>query len=285
MAFQRRNDGTSGPPAKPSVEVLLVKCTALLATFVSVLLFCYNSIGLQEGSRVGDCDPGLKQPEGSIANAYAQRKDRCEGIYAREIAGTSLGVASFTKQFPNFDLKMNDTIRLDWSSPTNSTVHLRAVVLKPRFFYRMDALRREGTTSWEWPTDVLSTLGIEKTNLGVVATTTVSLNGIERELYLPLRISSKENLPSNPYEILLRSDVELSEVFVSITELDKQGKPIRYLRRDEPLQYGVYPAERGIPVLINSSDLHQNAIYEVNVGVRVRTGGSANNRFWIYSGS
>src|SRR5258708_2376523 len=160
--------------------------------YAALLLLTPAVVGLQVGS-VGpsDCDPGLRQPEGNPPNAYAQRKGRCEGIYAREIAGANLGVASFAKQFDTFDPKAGDTIRLDWSTPAHNVVHLRAVSLKPRFFYRMDALRPAGADSWMWPTDVLNVLGIDKASLGIVATTTIPLNGIDRVIYLPLRVSSK----------------------------------------------------------------------------------------------
>jgi hypothetical protein len=243
-------------------------------------------LGLEVGSSgLSDCDPGLKQPEGNPPNAYAQRKDRCEGIYAKEIAGANLGVASFTQDFDNFDPKQADTLRLDWRTPARGVVHLRAVSLKPRFFYRMDASRPAGADSWIWPTDVLNVLGIDKASLGIVATTTISLNGVDRVLYLPLRVSSQGTARSSlPYRILLRSDVELSEVFISIAELDKQGKPVKYLRQNKPLLYGIYPAERGIPVSLGVSELRENAIYQVDVGAMLRTGGSANIKFWIYGG-
>jgi hypothetical protein len=149
----------------------------------------------------------------------------------------------------------------------------------------MDALRPTGADSWLWPTDVLKLLGIDEPSLGIVATTTIPLNGMDRVIYLPLRVSSKRATQSTRrYEILLRSDVELSEVFVSIAELDQQGKPIKYLRQNKPLLYGIYPAERGIPVSIGASELREGAIYQVDVGATLRTGGSANTKFWIYGG-
>jgi hypothetical protein len=258
----------------------------LLAMSCAALLLAPAIAGSQAGSTgSGDCDPGLRQPEGNPPNAYAQRSGRCEGIYAREIAAANLGIASFTRQFDSFDANTEGTIRLDWKTPAPNVVHIRATSLKPRSFYRMDALRAAGADSWLWPTDILKVLGIDKTSLGVVATTTVPLNGIDRAVYLPLRISAKGTTqPSRPYEILLRSDVELSEVFVSIAELDKQGKPISYLRQNKPLLYGIYPAERGIPVAIGASELREGAIYQVDVGATLRTGGSANTKFWIYGG-
>lgn len=242
-------------------------------------------IGAQTGSS-GDCDPGLTQPEGNPPNAYAQRSGRCEGIYARDIAAANLGVASFTKQFANFDPKAGNVIRLDWTTPVHNAVHLRAVSLRPRLYYRMDALRPAGVDSWMWPTDILSELDLDKASLGIVATTKIPLNGTERTMYLPLALLSKGTADaSRRYTALLRSDVELSEVFVSIAELDKEGKPVKYLRQNKPLQYGIYPAERGIPVYIEASELRQNTIYQVDIGAILRTGGSANTKFWIYGGN
>lgn len=251
-----------------------------------LLLFSASMVRAEVGSAAsGDCDSGLKQPEGSPPNAYAQRKGRCEGIYAREIAAANLGIASFTKQFDDFDAKAADAIRLDWRTPAHNVVHLRAVSLKPRFYYRMDASRAAGEDSWLWPTDVLTALGIDPTGLGLLASTTIPLNGVDRVIYLPLQISTNGAAQApHPFKLLLRSDVEMSEVFISIAELDQQGKPITFVRQNKPLLYGIYPAERGIPVYLGPAELRQSTIYQVEVGATLRTGGSANIRFWIYGG-
>jgi hypothetical protein len=241
---------------------------------------------LQAGTiPASDCDPGLRLPEGNSPNAYVQRPGRCEGVYAKEIAAVNLSVASFAMHLDKLDPKGVGKVRLDWSSPTNNPIRLRAVSLRPRFFYRMDALRPSGTTSWMWPTDLLNALDLDKASLGITATTKITLNDVDRVLYLPIHVSSQEpGTSSGPYQILLHSDVELSEVYVSIAELSKEGKPVKALWRDKPLQYGIYPAERGIPIWIGASELLTKTIYQVDIGATVRSGGSANARLWFYSG-
>jgi hypothetical protein len=242
--------------------------------------------GLQAATiPAGDCDPGLRLPEENSPNSYVQRTGRCEGIYAKEIAAVNLSVASFAMHLEKLDPKGSGAVRLDWSSPTNNPIRLRAVSLRPRFFYRMDAFRPSGTTSWMWPTDLLNALDLDKASLGITATTIITLNGIDRVLYLPIRVSTQApGQSSGPYQILLHSDVELSEVYVSIAELSKDGKPVKALWQDKPLQYGIYPAERGIPIWIGPSELLAKTIYQVDIGATLRTGGSANARLWLYSG-
>ncbi len=257
------------------------------AGFLCLALFLPQHMrGLQAGAILAsDCDPGLRLPEGNSPNAYVQRTGRCEGIYAKEIAAVNLSVASFSMHLDRLDPKGTHAVRLDWSSPTHNPVRLRAVSLRPRFFYRMDALRPSGTTSWMWPTDLLNALDLDKSSLGITATTTVTLNDVDRVVYLPIHVSTPAPGPaSGPYQILLHSDVELSEVYVSIAELSKEGKPVKTLWRDKPLQYGIYPAERGIPIWIGASELLAKTIYQVDIGATLRTGGSANARLWLYGG-
>ena len=47
------------------------------------------------------------------------------------------------------------------------------------------------------------------------------------------------------------SGVELHELYVSLSLLDKDGSRVATLRKEEPLKAAYYPAEAGIPISLS----------------------------------
>jgi hypothetical protein len=248
------------------------------------LLFClFASVAIQ--AEVNPCDPSLKLPSENSPNSYIQRGDRCEGIYAREVAGDILMVGSVTEMFDDFTPTSGGQLYLSWTAPGNEAVHLRVYSLKPHFYYRMDSSPPAGSRGYVWPTNILTALKIRRDDLGVVASAETSLSacGPKHEIYLPLRIGasaaggSKQNL-----QVALLSDVELSEVYVTVSMLGPDGRPARVLRRNKPLGYGDYPAEVGINVPL--TEVKARGIYLVETAATLQPGGSSNLRFCMYQG-
>jgi hypothetical protein len=245
---------------------------------------CFGAAGPVNG-QVNPCDPGLKQPSGNSPNAYRQRSDRCEGIYAREVAGDVLLLGSLTESFDDFTPTSDGRLRLSWRSPGNEAVHLRVYSLRPHFYYRMDSAPPPGRSAYIWPTDVLAALDVHKSNLGVVASSSTSLSacGVKSQVYLPLRIGpiSATGSTSHPQAVLL-SDVELSEVYVTVVILGPDGQRTRVIKRNKPLGYGDYPAEVG--VIVPLPELTSKGVYLVEVAATLRPGGSSNLSFCVYQG-
>ncbi len=77
-----------------------------IALVILLLVVVSASARVQEDP----CDRGLeglaRGPHG-----YALRGDRCEGIYAQQVAGTTLILASLTQSFEDYDLTSGD----DWA--------------------------------------------------------------------------------------------------------------------------------------------------------------------------
>src|SRR5262245_57769459 len=107
---------------------------ALVLTCLSLVLL---SFGGRAAAQSRACDPLLTQPAAS-PHGYRLRGDRCEGIYVQEVAGTPLVVASLTDGFAPFDLKTVQHLLLTWSAPADTELHLRALGLRRKLYYRMD---------------------------------------------------------------------------------------------------------------------------------------------------
>jgi len=247
------------------------------AVIASVLFFAATLAGAQ----AGPCDPHLSQLA-QDPHGYRLRGDRCEGIYIQPVGSTALLVASFTEVFENFDPKSPARLSLEWSSPAENAIHLRAYGLHEKLYYQMDAVVPSGKTSFLWPTDVLDALHLSREDIGVVGFTDSKIGASSETLYLPLRIrqEAKQKLAGG-FQLVVLSGSELEELFVSLAKVGRDGRPQSFLISDKPLGRSYYPAERSIPVDIPK--LSEPGIYYLELGATSRNGSSATQQIWFYN--
>lgn len=196
------------------------------------------------------CDPRL-MPQAADPLAYGRRGERCEGLYLNEVAGTGgLSIVAFTSVSRPFAIKAGEPIRLEWSAPPASAVALRAVSLRPDMYYRMDSSRPAGSTSFDWPSDVVTRLKLKSDELGLVAWTPSKLADRSEDVYIPLRVAGPPLATDAPgeYVVVVVPGAPLRELFVSLSAVDESGKSLTELLSDAPLKHGPYPAEYPIPV-------------------------------------
>jgi len=227
------------------------------------------------------CDQQLRQTIDD-PNGYRFRGDRCEGIYIREVGSTTLLVASLTQSIEDFDAASGKPLLVEWTPPGNTEIHVRAQALRHRLYYRMDTVRPAGTRSYTWSTSLLSTFNLRKPELGIVGWTRQMVGNAERDVYVPLRISQKATgSTSRPYQLILLPGVELSEVFISLAPVGRDGRPAAFIKTDEPLGYGFYPADRGVAITLPS--LRTSGIYYLGIKAMRRAGGPASAPpIWFY---
>src|SRR5512145_105133 len=120
---------------------------ALAASLALSVLYAQETIA-------GDpCDPKLARPAKDPLG-YERRGDRCEGLYLQDVAGSAgLLVASLTEPFDSLELGAGQRLRIEWSANGTPALRLRAVALRRRLYYRMDAQRPAGTSGFDWPAD------------------------------------------------------------------------------------------------------------------------------------
>jgi hypothetical protein len=106
------------------------------------------------------CDPDLSEPSNDPYGYHLRgaRRDRCEGIYMRDVAANPLLIASLTAWFEDFDPSAGADLTMEWRVPGDAGIHLRANTLKRRIYYQMDSLRPAGSVSYVWQPGLLSTL-------------------------------------------------------------------------------------------------------------------------------
>jgi len=213
---------------------------------------------------------------------YRLRGDRCEGIYVQQVAGTTLFVSSLTESFEEYDLTSGDPLKLRWSLPADSALRLQVRSVKRDVYYGMDTRRPRGSRSYEWPTSLLSSQRIRRRDIGVLGWTPYSLGSAQGSVYVPLRIGQRRPpAGQRRYDLVLFPSERLAEVFVTLIRLGASGEPVEFVRRNQPLRLGFYPAER--PIVIRIDDLGPPGFYRAEITAILPDSAAVRVQpFWIY---
>jgi len=249
--------------------------------FLSLISMLILSFGLQIFifAQTKHCDQNL-YPRPTDPLGYRLRNDRCEGRYIQDVSATLL-LASFTESFEDYDFNGLQPLVVEWTTIGDENIHLRAHGIRQQLYYRMDAICPAKSNNYLWPIDILSALRSSREDIGVVGRTRYTLNGIEEELYVPLRIwQTVQPLSSQEYRIVLLTGNELSEVFLTLALLGPDGVPVSYIKDGERLGYGYYPA--GHDICFTISNLNESGIYLLEIGAAFKYGGSDVLEIWFY---
>lgn len=255
-----------------------VRGTFTLVTAWAILAAALLSA--QATTAVDPCDATLVKPTND-PRAYGRRGDRCEGVYIKEVAGSGgLQVVSFVESGPPFEIASGERLQVAWSQPSETAVRLRAVALQRRVYYRMDVVRDRART-FDWPADVLVSLGLQPRDVGVVGWVERPVRGTVEEVYVPLRLG-KAAAPTKSGRYVLRvvPAAELIELYVTLTTLDASGRETQAIQRDAPLGYGFYPAERAVSIPLPA--LPEAGLYRIHLGATLRRGGPPANRTIVF---
>jgi hypothetical protein len=216
------------------------------------------------------CDEGLRAPRGN-AFGYRPRGDRCEGVYVKQVGGTTMALASLTATFEDYRTDSLEHLILTWGSPDTS-VRIRVRGIQPNLYYGMDVAPPEAARSYSWPAGVLSGLKIRQRDIGALAWTTRDIGGSLRKVYLPLRISTsgRASAPAH-YTLVVFPGVRLKEVFLTLGPADSAGRPAgKLIRSDQAVDRGYYPPERPIRIVLPS--LRSPGLYHVRITARLPDG-------------
>jgi hypothetical protein len=218
------------------------------------------------------CDPDLKVRVGDPLG-YRQRGDRCEGMFLEEVSGTLL-VASLHFPRGDFEPKSGTTVRLQWSLPPAPQVQVQAVSMKPKVFFRMDAVRPGDSTSYVWPTDFPETVRLRGADIGLLTWADVPIGGRAQRVYSPVSVRDR----SGAAELVLQPQSQLDEVYYSIVALNAQGGVEKSVVAEQKLP-GFHAA--GQPIRIGLPALEPKRLYRVEIAARVRNGGPINRDVYL----
>jgi hypothetical protein len=228
------------------------------------------------------CDPSLA-PSTNHPFGYAERGDRCEGVYIQAVSGTTLALLSFTTVFGPVDVDSGQPLLIEWPSPPGTgDVQLRALSMQRRLFYRMDTSVPAGSRRYRWPTDVLAAVNLRRPDIGLLGWTRLVVGAERQDVLVPL--SASQGTPAaaaGPYTFIVRPAAELSDLFLTVTHLAADGLPLAAVQPTRELGYGYYPAENAIEVTIDAPI--ERGLYEVRLGARLRSGGASTLQFMFHA--
>ncbi|MCP4403807.1 MAG: hypothetical protein GY801_41685 [bacterium] len=258
-----------------------VHCYNRLALVALGLVVFICELALPTSAADPHCDPGLEQSASDNTLGYQLRDDdRCEGRYIRSGSATLFPV-SLTEFFEEYDLESQADLNVEWTAPSGQNVRLRAHGLRSRLYYRMDTARPSDTTSFRWPTRLLSGLDIPRRDLGVIGWMTTPIGKTTQDVFLPLRISQKGTATlSQSYRMILWPGKELTEVYISLATVETDGSIGSFIKDGEALEYGYYPASMGIDVDIDG--MEAPGVYYLEIGADLRNGGVVVIKHWFY---
>ncbi len=232
-------------------------------------------------ARADFCDSSLPSPANDPLG-YRLRGDRCEGRFIKEVGNTTLSLRSVVESVEPLDVSVARMLRADWPVPPGAAdVALRVQGVKRRLYYRMDTRRAAASGGFAWPSDLLTTVAPTLDDLGLLASTRLTVGGTDHEVYLPLRVGASPRA-GQAYTLVIVPGVALSEVYVTVDELAVDGSVRHNVIPDEPLQYGYYPAERGIEFRLPLRALGGPGLVRVRLVARLEAGGSATIDAWLY---
>jgi hypothetical protein len=230
------------------------------------------------------CDPRIKPPLGD-PNGYRMREGRCEGRYVQQVRGSGIiTIVSFTESFDEKDGRTADFVLLEWNRHDYGATRLQALSLKPRTLYRMDTVQTENTTSFQWPTDVLSSVGLSVGEFGLIGKITHPAVRDAEPVYVPLRVGGTKGISSSKkYQLCLYSLAQLTEVFFTLTSAKPDGTTDRYIiggdRSGSALKRGPYLAESKLQVPLPRL---AHGLYIGNIGAYLTNGDQVSVRFRLY---
>lgn len=220
------------------------------------------------------CDSNLLQLAAPV-NGYQPRGDRCEGVYARQVAGTTMFLSSFTETFEKYDLNADDPLIIRWAAKPDSGIQLRAETIKAGRYYRMDTRAAARDSMYRWPNRILSSERLARSDLGVLGWTRLTLAGRRRVAYVPLAVTQKTSPTScGPLQVAFSTETRLIEVLVSLAQIDSTGAETRVIKKDEALGRGFYPAGSPILISLKRADLAAPGLYSLKVSATLSPRGN-----------
>jgi hypothetical protein len=202
-----------------------------------------NTFGQQSA-----CDPGLLREAAPGALGYADRTDRCEGLYGKYVSTSDpLSLRSFTVARSPLDA-LPATASVEWPAAQGS-VHLFAFALKPRIYYQMDVVLPATARSFAWRTDVAQQVPLSGRDIGIV------VYGDDKTV-LPARVGTAATLPHNQresYQVVLWPERTFRAVTRAVRRIAPDGARTIILPNQE-LGLGFYPDKRAIPIAFPSPD-------------------------------
>ena len=242
-----------------------------IAQLVSLVIFCMAFAGQPAFSQSAStaCDSDL-HPLPNHPQGYMERGEGlCEGIYATGVSSMGLSLAALTGPMTGVNFEQSGTYNLRWKTANSSEVRIRAESLRPRLYYRMDAVFSASETGMVWNNAIPALNQLRTREIGIWA---MQMDASGKKIFLPLTISPEgQGQPVTPYLATVVSGADIDEIYWS---LDRGTQSLVY---DEALEHGPYMARQ--PVTIEFAGVNEPGIYHVTITAVLRNNATISIEF------
>lgn len=210
------------------------------------LLFCVLANG-PVLSQVKKCDAGIAVDESDLWS-YGWRGNRCEGRYVEPLGGGTIRLVGYYAGTSWQGTARLPALRVEWPSRSTGDVELRAISLRWRTFYRMDAVVSAKAQRFLWSTEVLRALRLRAEEVGLTAIAGVTLPWGTERLLVPVKIADEAHAAPGRLKIVLMSDDDLDEIQLGIRSVTDTI----WIRPISKIREGTFMARRPITVELPS---------------------------------
>jgi hypothetical protein len=162
-------------------------------------------------------------------------------------------------------------VTIHWPAGFETPIFLRAINLRQKLYYRMDARRPAASLRFDWPSDVLKDLALNIDDVGIVGWSERKMGERVQDVYVPLRLGNGP-ATTDRYVLEVVSGSDLRQIYVRLATADSSGREQRVVIPDQELKRGFYPAERAIPIPIAVSTLKERGLYRLQLNAVSSTG-------------
>ncbi|MEP6390340.1 MAG: hypothetical protein ABJ056_10500 [Halioglobus sp.] len=228
---------------------------------LSFWLACAHPLVLaQDGSAA--CDPSIRQNLDHPQGYKGRGAGLCEGVYATGVSSLGISLASLSGPLAGIDLGQAKSYSIAWKTASSNDVRIRADSLRPRFYYRMDAVRPGSDGRMVWQNDIPAHNQLHTREIGILAR---QKNASGEEVYLPLQISSDgHSAPLLPYQATVISGADIEEVYWSLSQ---NGQSLVF---EQAVNLSPYMAHQ--PISIQLDQVNEPGSYHVIITAVLRNG-------------
>ena len=210
------------------------------------------------------CDPSITHPHDHEQGYHDRGGQICEGTYGTGVSSMGLMLASFTGPMQGINLARKTELTFHWDTVTQSEIRIKADSLRPKFFYRMDAVRPSSESQLNWTNAIPAYHELRTSEFGILATQT---DDSGNQIYLPLRIGKDGQDPvKGNYVVTVISGVEIKEVYWTLCIPGEET----CLAWDEALDRRPYAANQSIAIELDR--LVTAGRYLLTISAKLRNG-------------
>ena len=207
------------------------------ATFMAVSVLSGAVVWASLANAVPRC-PGDVTPASDKVIAYADRGDRCEGLYQQPVAASAkLQIIGVHRNRPIFDAGSGVPIRVSAVAAGAGDLKLRVLSTKPQLYYRLDAtLDPKGQFLWKRNIVDHVRVGLKPADIAAL----ICAGACEKSspIIYPAAITERETQAVDGITIRMRAALDLKELLVTV---ESGGAPLPNFNKKNVLDMGTLP--------------------------------------------